>query len=268
MKQVTDIVVQGAVSPLAARLYSNGWADALMVFLHSGGFCGGDLEDADRFLQLLARAAPNLSVLAANYTLASKSPFPAAVDDAYAVLEWAVAHATELAWSGRRLHVAGIEAGANLAAGAALIARDRSGPALAGQVLITPMLDPSLSSRSMRATEDDGAGTLRMAQALEAGYKDYLPRAADRFHPYASPLHTSRLRQLPPALILSAENDPLMDEAEQYGARLIAAGVPTRVLRLPPIPRFDESARNDCACRAMAVEEVANFAGGGMRWHE
>lgn len=268
MNKVSDIVVQGAALPLAARLYSNGPVRALMVFLHSGGFCGGNLDDADRFLQLLARAAPNLSVLAANYTLASESPFPAAVDDAYAVLEWAVAHAPELGWSGRQLYVAGIEAGANLAAGAALIARDRGGPALAGQVLITPMLDPSLSSPSMRATENDQAGTLRMAQALEAGYKDYLPRVADRFHPYASPLHTGRLRQLPPALILSAEADPLMDEAEQYGARLIAAGVPTTVLRLPPIPRFDASARNDCACRAMAVQEVANFAGGRKRHQE
>lgn len=265
MNKVSDIQVQGAASPLAARLYSNGPVDTLMVFLHSGGFCGGDLDDAHRYLLLLAHAAPGLSVLAANYTLASQSPFPAAVDDAYAVLEWAVAHASELAWSGRLLHVAGIEAGANLAAGAALIARDRGSPVLAGQVLITPMLDPSLSSPSMRATEDDQAGALRMTRALEAGYKDYLPRVADRFHPYASPLHTCRLRQLPPALILSAEADPLMDEAEQYGARLMAAGVPTKMLRLPPIPRFDESARNDCACRTMAVEEVANFVEVSMR---
>lgn len=267
MNKVSDIVVQGAVSALAARLYSSGPADALMVFLHSGGFCGGDLDDADRFLLLLTQAAPGLSVLAANYTLASQRPFPAAVDDAYAVLEWAAAHAPQLDWSGSRLYVAGIEAGANLAAGAALIARDRGGPELAGQVLITPMLDPSLSSPSMRATGNDQAGALRMAQALEAGYKDYLPRMSDRFHPYASPLHTSRLRQLAPALILSAEADPLMDEAEQYGARLIAAGVATRVLRLPPIPHFDDNARNDCACRAIAVEEVASFAGASKRQH-
>jgi len=156
--------------------------------------------------------------------------------------------------------VAGIEAGANLAAVCTLMSRDRGGPELAGQILVMPMLDPGLTTCSMRAMP--AVEQAEVADACAAAYRGYLPNAADRTHPYASPLQSSRLKNLPPALILSAEDDPLRDEAEQYGAKLIGCGVKTTVFRLPPAPLQQPGARNECACRAHALGAIAGFFAG------
>jgi acetyl esterase/lipase len=260
---VKDLSVQGWLGPLPARLYrphpARAPAPGLIVFFHQGAFIGGDLEESDEFVRALAQCT-GLPVLATTYTLACQRPFPAAVEDAYAVLRWAARRPASLGWSGERLLTAGIEAGGNLAAVAALVARDRGGPELAGQILIMPMLDPGLTTTSMRAltTTPDIAG---VADACAAGYRGYLPRVADRMHPYASPLQSSRLKGLPPALILSTQGDPLCDEAEQYGVRLAAAGNRAVVRRLPPEPLQDGSARCHCARKHTALEEIAAFIG-------
>ncbi|RYE89788.1 MAG: alpha/beta hydrolase, partial [Oxalobacteraceae bacterium] len=228
-------------------------------FFHQGGFIGGSLDECDDFARALALRS-GAAVLSAAYTLACRQPFPAAVEDAYSVLQWAARCPKALGWSGERLLTAGIEAGGNLAAVAALMARDRGGPALAGQILIMPMLDPGLTSDSMRALKrnPDIAG---VADACAAGYRGYLPRVADRMHPYASPLQSSRLKDLPAALILSAQEDPLCDEAEQYGTRLAAAGTRSTVRRLPPLPLNDGLARCRCAREHSALDEIADFIG-------
>jgi acetyl esterase len=263
-----DLEVQGAEGPLAARLYLAGLAatkrDTLVVFFHGGGFVGGSIDEADDFLSHLVSADRSQVALSAGYTLASVKPFPAAVEDAHAVLLWARKNKAKLSWNGKRLVVAGIEAGANLAAVVSLMARDRGGPALAGQVLIMPMLDPGLSTCSMREMPmcpDKAAVQDKVAGTCAAGYRGYLPNAADRTHPYASPLQSSRLKNLPPALILSAEDDPLRDEAEQYGAKLIKCGITTTVKRLPPPPLEQPGGRNDCAC-FFALTEIAAFIRG------
>jgi acetyl esterase len=260
--KIRELEVRGAQGPLAARLYLAGnpsaKRDALIVFFHGGGFVAGDLEEADEFLRHLVTCNPGHVILATNYTLATVSPFPAAVEDAHAVLAWAKKNKTKLSWSGKQLLTAGIEAGANLAAVSALMARDRGGPALAGQILIMPMLDPGLSTCSMRELPNC-PDKMQVANTCAAAYRGYLPNAADRAHPYASPLQSSRLKNLPPALILSAEDDPLRDEAEQYGAKLIACGVKTTVRRMPPAPLQEPGARNECACRGFALKEMASF---------
>ncbi|NRR29631.1 alpha/beta hydrolase [Oxalobacteraceae bacterium] len=263
--KVRTLSVRGVDTALEARLYFSGAPsskrDSLMVFFHAGGFVGGDLEDSDMFLRHLVNCNPNQLVLASRYTLATVSPFPAAVEDAHAVLVWAKKNKTKLGWTGKQLVVAGIEAGANLAAVCTLMSRDRGGPALAGQILIMPMLDPGLTSCSMR--EMPAARELmEVADACAAAYRGYLPNAADRTHPYASPLQSSRLKNLPPALILSAEDDPLRDEAEQYGAKLISCGIKTTVSRLPPAPLHETGARNECACKVLALGEIASFMAG------
>ena len=261
--RVESLAVQGAAGPLQARLYRLRESKApfaeLIVFFHQGSFVGGSLDECDEFARALALRS-GVAVLAAAYTLACRQPFPAAVEDAYSVLQWVARCPKALGWSGECLLTAGIEAGGNLAAVAALMARDRGGPALAGQILIMPMLDPGLTSASMRALKrnPDVAG---VADACAAGYRGYLPRVADRMHPYASPLQSSRLKDLPAALILSAQEDPLCDEAEQYGARLAAAGTRTTVRRLPPLPLNDNLARCRCAREHSALEEIAAFIG-------
>lgn len=260
--RIRDIEVRGAEEAQAARIYTAGAPgarqDSLIVFFHGGGFVAGDLEEADDFLRGLVSCNPGQIVLATNYTLATVRPFPAAVEDAHAILVWAKKNKSKLGWTGKQLIVAGIEAGANLAAVCALMSRDRGGPALAGQILIMPMLDPGLSSCSMR-TLQTSPDLIEVADACAAAYRGYLPNAADRTHPYASPLQSSRLKNLAPALILSADDDPLRDEAEQYGAKLIACGVPTTVNRMMPAPLQEPNARNECACRGQALAAMVNF---------
>jgi acetyl esterase/lipase len=174
----------------------------------------------------------DVAVATPAYTLATERPFPAAVEDAYAAISWAAASARRERWDARRLVVAGVEAGGNLAAVAAMMARDRGGPTLAAQILVAPMLDPTLTSRSM---QNVAAKASRLQRECGACYRAYLPNAAERLHPYAAPSSCSRLAGLAPTLILTAEGDPLGDEAEAYAARLVTAGVPTEVARLPRI---------------------------------
>ena len=261
---VRDLQVQGADGPMAGRLYkasADGRRDVLIVFFHGGGFVDGNLEDSDPFLRHLAEASGYPVVLSSTYTLAGVKPFPAAVEDAHAVLMWAKKNKSKLGWTGKRMLVAGIEAGANLAAVCALMARDRGAPQLAGQILIMPMLDPALSTCSMRQMPTC-RNEARMVEECAAAYRDYLPHPADRSHPYASPLQSSRLKNLPPALILSVEDDPLRDEAEAYGSKLIAFGVPTTVRRLQAARLQEPNARNECACQGHALAEIANFIDG------
>jgi len=261
---VRELEVTGCEGPLAARLYkagADGKRDVLIVFFHGGGFVHGDLDHSDGFLRHLAEAGGYPVVLSSTYTLATSKPFPAAVEDAHAVLMWAKKNKTRLGWSGKRMLVAGIEAGANLAAVCGLMARDRGAPTLAGQILIMPMLDPGLSTCSMREmpTCVDSA---KVVNECAAAYRGYLPHPADRSHPYASPLQSSRMKNLPPALILSADDDPLRDEAEAYGNKLINAGVPTTVRRIPAARLQEPNARNECACQGHVLSEIANFIAG------
>jgi acetyl esterase len=259
---VRELTVTGAASVQAARMYTSGQPaikrDSLIVFFHGGGFVGGDLDEADELLRNLVLCNPEQIVLATNYTLATERPFPAAVEDAHAMLVWAKKNKAKLNWSGKQLIVAGIEAGANLAAVSALMARDRGGPALAGQILIMPMLDPGLSTCSMRDMPSC-SDQAEVASACAAAYRSYLPNATDRTHPYASPLQSSRLKHLPPTLILSSAEDPLRDEAEQYGAKLTRCGVAASVLRMPAAPLAEPGARNECACKVHALAEIAGF---------
>lgn len=264
--KVRELEATGAAGALAARLYAAGPAakrDMLVVFFHGGGFDSGDLNEADDFLRTLAVCDHLPLVLATNYTLATTSPFPAAVEDAHAVLMWAKKNKTRLGWTGKLLVAAGVEAGANLAAVCAMMARDRGGPPMAGQILVMPMLDPALSTCSMRQMTLC-ADREKAATTCAEAYRGYLPHAADRAHPYAAPLHSSRLKNLAPALILSAEDDPLRDEAEQYGAKLINAGVCTTVRRMPPadLDLQDPNGRNECACKMHAMGEITRFLSG------
>ena len=263
--KVRELEVEGAAGPLAARLYTAGAGakkDTLVVFFHGGGFDSGDLHESDDFLRTLAEIDGMPAVLSSTYTLATTSPFPAAVEDAHAVLAWAKKNKTKLGWNGKYLVASGIEAGANLAAVCALMSRDRGGPALAGQILIMPMLDPALSTGSMRKMTMC-VGREKTATECAAAYRGYLPHAADRSHPYAAPLHSSRLKNLAPALILSAEDDPLRDEAEQYGSKLINAGVCTTVVQMQQsdLDLQDPNGRNECACKRHAMGEIGSFLG-------
>lgn len=198
----------------------------LVLHLHGGRFVGGDAASGDRVAGWLAAAGA--VVVSLDYPLAPAHPFPAAVEAAHAVLQALHKRRRGLAGTGARLFVAGEEAGGNLAAAAALVARDRHGPELAGQVLLAPMLDACVGTASLRGVK---AGPVGCPYA--DGWAQYLARPDDALHPYAAPARTLRLEGLPPALIVSADDDPLRDEAAAYARRLRAAGVEAESLRLP-----------------------------------
>src|SRR5204863_8543292 len=122
-------------------------------------------------------------------------------------------HKRRRAWAGAasRVFVAGEEAGGNLAAAASLMARDRAGPALAGQILFSPMLDVCVATASLRRAQAGPVGC-RWAD----GWRQYLPRASDAMHPYATPGAAVRLSGLPPTLLVTAHDDPFRDETEAY----------------------------------------------------
>lgn len=250
-RQPQDLVIPGPAGPLALRLYRPGKATAtlpVVLYFHGGGFVGGSLDDADQPAGFIAEHGPAL-VLAVGYALAPARPFPAAPEDAHAAALWLAAHAAELGGDPDRLAVAGDDAGGNLAAALTLIARDRNGPAIAAQVLVGPMLDPSMT----RLGDGDRLNSDLSAATCAACYRQYLPQPRQRLHPYASPLASVRQAGLPPALIVTAGCDVLHNEAEKYAAALIAAGVPTQVVRFAGVNHAA------LASHRPALDEIAYF---------
>ncbi|MCK0198657.1 alpha/beta hydrolase [Ancylobacter sp. 6x-1] len=218
---------------------------ALVLHLHGGAFTAGSPACGECVARLLAEAGA--LVASVDYPLAPAHPFPEPLNRSFAALQ--ALHARRSCWAGRaaRLFVAGEEAGANLAAALALMARDQGGPPLAGQILISPMLDPALATRSIRAAEAGAVGC-RFAE----GWHRYLGSAEKAAHPYAAPLGSNRLGRLPPALILTAEDDPMRDESLAYGERLKAGGVPVTTHVVPAPTRWPAAlAENPDASPAM-----------------
>jgi len=222
------IINCGAATPLAARVYrgADEGAASLVLHLHGGAFVAGVPEGGSTVAALLADAGA--VVVSLDYPLAPAHPFPQGVEAAYAALAWAARRQRSLAVPGARLFVAGEEAGGNLAAAVALMARDRAGPSLAGQVLLSPMLDVCVGTASLRRVN---AGPVGCPWA--DGWRQYLPRACDAAHPYATPGTSMRLAGLPDTLLFTAIDDPLCDETRAYAQRLREAGVEVDEAVLP-----------------------------------
>ncbi|AXW16854.1 alpha/beta hydrolase [Ralstonia pseudosolanacearum] len=223
-----------------------------VLYLHGGGFVGGCIDDADVSARHLAATLPAV-VVTVGYSLAPAAPFPAAPEDVYAALCCMAEHAATWGIDRRRLAVAGHDAGGNLSAALAMIARDRGGPGLRAQVLIAPMLDPTMA----RVRPDRLADADNSAEACAACYRQYLPRPTERVHPYAAPVESRRLHGLPPALLLTAPQDLLRTEAERYASALIEAGVATQVLRVA------DACHDSIATDRAALDEITCF----LRWH-
>ena len=209
--------------PLGVRIYrlrkAMGATDSspLVVHFHGGAFVAGSLDTGSCIARLLAQAGA--LVVSIDYPLAPAQPFPQAVEAGYAALLWAWKARHKLVGKGALVFVAGEEAGGNLAAAVALMARDQQHPALAGQVLLSPMLDPCMATASLRRAD---AGPVGCPWA--DGWHQYLSRLDQACHPYAAPGTAWRLSALPPTLLLTAQDDPLRDESLAYAQRLRGAG--------------------------------------------
>lgn len=223
-----DLTIPGPGGALAARLYTPPGLAAkdnpILIFFHGGGWFFGNLDTHDPICRMLAAHTPCL-VLSIDYRLAPENPFPAAVDDAYAALEWTAAHAAELGADASRIAVGGDSAGGNLAAVISIIARDRNGPRIAQQLLFYPVTDLTARHESHQLF---GKGYL--LDAMPFFTSRYLGPSGDARDWRASPLFAKDLSRLPRAYILTAGYDPLRDEGRDYARALTAAGVPVTAI--------------------------------------
>ncbi|MFF5213009.1 alpha/beta hydrolase [Streptosporangium sp. NPDC000396] len=224
--EVEDRVVP-ADPDVPVRIYRPHAAHGAIVWLHGGGFVTGDLDTEHAWASRLAGASGAV-LISVGYRLAPEHPFPAALDDAYAVLIWLAEHAEELDVDPGRIAVGGTSAGGGIAAAVALRARDERGPAIRFQLLNQPELDDRMETVSARLFTD----TPRMDRDnIAASWRHYL--GAGPASPYAAPAHAVDLSDLPPAYIATAEFDPLRDEGIGYAQRLLEAGVSVELHQWP-----------------------------------
>ncbi|OJY37799.1 MAG: esterase [Pseudonocardia sp. 73-21] len=204
-------------------LVPEGTPRAVIVYYHGGGWVIGNIEESDTLGRQLANRT-NAVVVLVDYRLAPEHRYPAAADDAWAALGWTAQRVTELAGADVPLVVMGDSAGGNLAAIVAQRAKAEGAPDIALQVLVYPVTDADVDN----ASYVDPANQLLLSRESMIWFWDhYAPDAASRANVDASPIQAADLSGLPPAVVLTAEHDPLRDEGEAYAAKLAAAGVPT-----------------------------------------
>ncbi len=226
--EVRDDVIPGPAGPIPVRIYrpldTSAASAPTVMFFHGGGWILCDLDSHDGICRSLANASGCL-VVSVDYRLAPEHPFPSGLDDCYAATAWWADHGADYGADPEHLAIAGDSAGGNLAAAVCLMARDRGGPRLDMQVLVYPVIDYSDATGSHRSNAE---GFFLTSAYVMYYWREYLSDPANGTHPYASPLRAETHRGLPPAVILTAEHDPLRDEGEAYAAALRAAGVPVR----------------------------------------
>jgi acetyl esterase/lipase len=225
-----------------------------LVYFHGGGWVTGDVETHEGICRTLANAA-GCVVASVDYRCAPEFTYPTAPEDAYAAMRWVVEQAFALGVDARRLAVCGDSAGGNLAAAVALMARDRGGPPLALQVLVYPVTDCDFERPSYK---ENAEGYLLTTESMRFYWDQYVPDVADRMQPYVSPMRAPSVAGLAPALVITAQYDPLRDEGEAYARRLAEAGIPVTQSRYPGmIHAFFRFTNSIDAARAAVAEVVA-----------
>jgi acetyl esterase len=228
--RVDDRLIPGDGNDIPVRVYTP--ADAvggnapLLIWLHGGGWVVGDLDTADATARALANRSGAVTV-SVDYRLAPEHRAPAALEDCLAALTWCVENGELLGVDASRVAVGGDSAGGNLAACLCQRVRDDFGPDIDFQVLVYPVTDCTLSSGSM---DENAEGYFLTKATMEWFVAHYLGEG-DPKHPAVSPLYADTLAGLPPALVITAEFDPLRDEGEAYAAKLREAGVPVELVR-------------------------------------
>ncbi|GAA1901447.1 alpha/beta hydrolase [Lapillicoccus jejuensis] len=245
--------------PLSVRTYAP--ADArgpvpVLVYLHGGGWVLGNVRGYDALCAHLAAQVGAL-VLNVDYRMAPEHKAPRAAQDSVDALRWAAEAAGSLGGDPDRLAVGGDSAGGNLSAVACQVLRDEGGPTIALQALLYPGVDARQTFPSVREKADAPVLTTRQIDAFLAAYVD--DSGLTRDDPLVSPYYAD-LAGLPPALVQTAEHDPLRDEGEAYGAALAAAGVPVRTTRYVGVPHgfhsFPGATRVGAQARAELVTEL------------
>lgn len=230
--RVEDLQIPGPGGAMRLRIYTpeGGRPRPALVYFHGGGWVVCNLDTHDEVCRAIARQSGAV-VVSADYRLAPEHKFPAPLEDVCAAALWVAANAERLGIDARRIAVGGDSAGGTLAAVVALRCRDEGGPALALQVLVYPVTNLAAFDTASYREFAEGYHLSRAQMEWFRGH--YLARPEDAAHPHASPLLAPDLGGLPPALVITAECDPLRDEGEAYAERLVAAGVPVTLTRYP-----------------------------------
>lgn len=220
--RIKDFTIPGPAGKIPVRTYLPSGDEPLPVFVyyHGGGFNGGDLDTHDTMLRALANRT-ECAIVSVDYRLAPEHPYPAAVEDAWAAMEWVASHANAIGADSGRMAVGGDSAGGCLTALVAQQARDAS-MTLMVQVLIYPAMDLSMASASWKEFAKDHLLTFNQTSAW---IKAYVPPGFEKTDPRVSPLFAANVSEVAPALIITAECDPLRDEGEAYAVRLRASNV-------------------------------------------
>lgn len=263
MAAIEDLVAPSAAGPIPLRIYRPKLEpDApVIVYFHGGGLAMGSNHSFEPLGRALA-AHSAATVVAVEYRLAPEHPAPAQFDDAWAAICWVAAQSAVLGVDADRMAVAGDSAGAGLAAAVTLAARDHGGPPIFAQLLMYPGVDRDMGAPSI--------GALANAPMLTLDDICYLHDLADggapaTHDPHRVPAYATDLRGLPPAIVLTAECDPIRDWGERYAARLRDAGVQTTLTRYPGIyhgflMRSEATARGRLAIAESGALLRARFA--------
>ena len=221
------LMAPGKAGPVPVRAYRPKGAAKdevlpALVYFHGGGWVIGDLDTHDVVCRTLANGA-RCAVFSVEYRKAPEAPFPAAVDDCFSALSFVSSSANALKINSKQLAVGGDSAGGNLATVVSLMARDAGGPPLSFQLLIYPGTDQRMGHPTI---DSNGEGYLLTKKSMIYFRGHYLPRKQDWLDWRASPLLAKSLARLPPAFVMTAGYDPLLDEGRAYAEKLKKAGVP------------------------------------------
>lgn len=232
LELVEDRVAATATGDVPVRVYRASASNTagLVVYLHGGAFFSGSLETHDTIARSIA-AASGWTVVSVGYRLAPEAAFPAGLDDSYWVLRWVVDHAHALGWTGEKLALAGDSSGGTFVAALTARAHDEGFDAVTHQVLLYPSVDLDFEVDRYPSLRENATGFGLETIGLKPHNSFYFESGADPADPRVSPIKREDLTGLPPALVITAEFDPLRDEGEAYARRLQEAGVPVTLHR-------------------------------------
>ncbi|WP_104103285.1 alpha/beta hydrolase [Arthrobacter sp. 08Y14] len=232
LHRVEDSTAATSAGDVPIRIYTPADADAygLLVYFHGGAFFLGSVDTHDHVARSLAKET-GCKVISVDYRLAPEAAFPAGLQDCYGVLRWAAEQGESLRWNGRTLAVAGDSSGGTYAAAVTAMAKDDGFTGITHQVLFYPSLDLDFDIDRYASMRENAEGYGLETAGLKPFNAFYLDSGADPADPLVSPIKRKDLAGLPPALIITAEHDPLRDEGELYGAQLLEAGVDAVVTR-------------------------------------
>lgn len=227
--RIHHILIPSRLGDLLARVYTPEGTGPypVLVYFHGGGWVIANLDVYDASCRALCNAA-GCVVVSVAYHQAPEYKFPAAVEDADEALQWVIENAAQLNGDPAKVAVGGESAGGNLATVACLAAREQGGRLPVFQLLIYPVTNFGYEFPSYQENTETKPLSSDMMPWF---WKQYLRSGADGANPFVSPLRAASLEGLPPALIITAEFDPLRDEGEAYGEKLRAAGVPVTISR-------------------------------------